>query len=182
MMADPSVEGVYESKIPLGFKMVCNFGNTVMPRKGAKIGAGQVWESDHLTSMKSNQSYLSHTKFNSVYIGLLKFKGRNSILSVCNRNLNEYHFIFVHRGLDNQNYSRIIKNLLKTDESDQRVSDAIIKTHNFDTEAQAFQFAEKIFGDTKSQKHSCNLVLYQGPKNICIQTLKQKGLKSLLQD
>ena len=145
-LTNPEIEGVYESKIPLVFNFITQFGCLIKVQKGSKNKpfSSHIFNIDEFQALFNyDKSYLLDFECPKIFITQIILKDK-SIWGIFNPIQGVYDFLLVHKNIDITNYNSIIKEVLKNDPVFQSHERAKMKVHNMESNEMAVLFIEKI--------------------------------------
>ena len=180
-LTNPEIEGVYESKIPLTFSFVTQYGCFIKLQKSSKgKSLGTVFSPEEFQPLFNyDKNYLSDFDCNKVFISQITLKDK-TIWSIFNPIQAIFDFILVHKNIDVNNYNPIIREILKTDPGFQSLQSPKIRTHNFESNEMAVIFLEKALQALKENVRNPVLLIIQS--SFSASKFQSLGLRHLLNE
>jgi len=180
-LTNPEIEGVYESKIPLIFSFISQYGCLIKLQKASKSKSlGTIFTPEEFQSLFNyDKTYLADFECNKAFISQITLKDK-TIWALFNPIQGLFEFILVHKNIDVTNYSSIIKEILRTDPLFQNISTPKIKVHNLETNELAIVFLEKSLQNLKENVRNPVLLVIQS--GFSANKLQSLGLRHLLNE
>ncbi|KAL4468704.1 hypothetical protein ABPG74_005207 [Tetrahymena malaccensis] len=178
-LSNPEIENIYEYHQPLDFKFIVQIGNIIkinqksIPR-GSSYSNYVFKLEQFIGQFGDSKSYLEGLEISNtiIYIAELKMKDRK-LWCILNTQISEYIFIMVHKTVDKNKYSKIIRESLPENLVNPQMK---IQTYNFDVNDKAFIFIENYLQEIKSKKVH-GIILFQ--TSYTLQNLRAQGIKSI---
>jgi len=181
-LTNPEIEGVYESKIPLIFNFITQFGCLIKVQKGSKNKAfsSHIFNSDEFQPIFTyDKTYLFDFECPKVFITQIILKDK-TIWAIFNPIQGIYDFLLIHKNIDVNNYNPIIKEILKNDLVFLSHERAKIKVHNLENNEMAIVFIEKILQSLKENIRTTIILIFQ--TSFTVSKLQSMGIRGLLNE
>lgn len=181
-LTNPEIEGVYESKIPLIFNFITQFGCLIKVQKGSKNKpfSSHIFNIDEFQPLFTyEKSYLADFECPKIFISHIMLKDK-SIWGIFNPLQGVYEFLLIHKNIDVTNYNSIIREVLKNEPLFQAHERAKLKVHNLETNEMAVFFIEKFLENLKENSRSPILLVLQ--TSFSISKLQILGIRGILNE